>query len=136
MTVKGKLRRFCVVDAPSVVQSVWKLIKPKSYIQSLSQSWMSNVEAIVINNNNTIKSVVSRLVFGSMVYFIWQERNKRQFTNDKRNCQSLAGTILETVKLRLSGLQVLNSVNVQNVAKEWNVEFKKIQPLGKTVIKA
>ena len=92
------------------------------------------MEAMAINNNNTIKSVVSRLVFGSMVYFIWQERNKRQFTNDKRNCQSLAGTILETVKLRLSGLQVLNSVNVQNVAKDWNVEFKKIQFKDKALV--
>ena len=28
--------------------------------------------------------------------------------------------------MRLSGLQVLNSLNVQSVAKEWNVKFKKI----------
>ncbi|PWA63876.1 reverse transcriptase zinc-binding domain-containing protein [Artemisia annua] len=111
----------------SYVKSVWELIKPKSYVQSLSQSWMCNVEAMATNNNNTIKSVVSRLVFGSMVYFIWQERNKRQFTNERRNCQSLAEVILDTVKLRLSGLQILNSVNVQDVAREWNVKFKKIQ---------
>ena len=52
----------------------------------------------------------------------------------KRNCQSLAGTILETVKLRLSGLQVLNFVNVQNVAKDWNVEFKKIQFKDKALV--
>ena len=79
----------------SYVKSVQELIKIKSYVQSLSQSWMNNVEAMTINNNNTIKSVVRRLVFGSMVYFVWQERNIRQFTSEKRNHQCLADIMLE-----------------------------------------
>ena len=86
---------------------------------------MNNVEAMTINNNNTIKSVVRRLVFGSMVYFVWQERNITQFTSEQRNHQCLAEIVLETVKLRLIGLKVLNYVNVQSVEKDWNMEFKK-----------
>lgn len=45
--------------------------------------------------------------FGSLVYFTWQERNKRQFTNEKRSPQDLANVIIDTVKMRLTGLKVL-----------------------------
>ena len=89
--------------------------------------------SMVNNCNNSIKSVVRRLVFGALVYFIWQERNKRQFTMERRDPQSLAGTILDTVKMRMSGLRVINSSNVQSVAKDWNVDFKRIHLIGNTV---
>ena len=73
---------------------------------------MGNIDYMAANNSNTIRSVVSRLVFGSLVYFIWQERNKRQFTNERRTTQVLADIILDTIKLRLSDLGALNSINV------------------------
>lgn len=78
-------------------------------------------------SSNSIKDVVSRLTFGSLVYFIWQERNKRHFTSEKRDAQTMATIITECVQLRLSGLKVLNSANVQCVAKDWEVKFKNVQ---------
>ncbi|GJT20553.1 RNA-directed DNA polymerase, eukaryota, reverse transcriptase zinc-binding domain protein [Tanacetum coccineum] len=36
------------------------------------------------------------------VYYIWQERNKRQFTNEKRTMKDVSGIILDTVRLKLS----------------------------------
>ena len=103
---------------------MWDLIKGRSYIHTLKPNWSNNIEQMATNNSNTIKSVVSRLVFGSLVYFTWQERNKRQFTNEKRSSQELANIIMDTVKMRLIGLKVLNSANVQMVAKDWDITFK------------
>ena len=103
---------------------MWDLIKGRSYNHALKTKWSDNIEQMATNNSNTIKSVVSILVFGSLVYFTWQERNKRQFTNEKRSSQELANIIMDTVKMRLIGLKVLNSANVQMVAKDWDITFK------------
>ena len=113
-------------QCPFVV-SVWELIRRKSYIQPSWSNWKDNVDLMAAKSSNSIKDVVSMLTFGSLVYFIWQERNKRQFTSEKRTVQSLATIITETVQLRLSGLKVLNSANGQYVAKDREVKFKNIQ---------
>ena len=48
------------------------------------------------------------------------------FTNNINSISAhiLADVITETVKIRLSGLTVLNSTNVQKVAKDWGIKFK------------
>ena len=85
------------------------MIRGKSYIQDLKYNWNDNVEQMATRTSNSIKNVVSRLTFGSMVYFIWQERNKRLFTSERRYVQYLATNITESVQFRLSGINVLNS---------------------------
>ncbi|GKD80903.1 RNA-directed DNA polymerase, eukaryota, reverse transcriptase zinc-binding domain protein [Tanacetum coccineum] len=71
--------------------------------------------------NRSIKSIVSKFAFGAAVYFIWHERNKRQFTGEKRNSADLLDVILETIRLRLTCIKVLNNLYVQKVSNEWNV---------------
>ncbi|GKB62304.1 hypothetical protein Tco_0918490 [Tanacetum coccineum] len=65
--------------------------------------------------NNNIDSIVSRLVFGAVVYFIWQKRNTRMFKQIKRNEESLVQTIKETVRLRMRSFSVKESKAV----REW-----------------
>ncbi|PWA89340.1 reverse transcriptase zinc-binding domain-containing protein [Artemisia annua] len=59
--------------------------------------------------NRNIRSVASKIVLGAGVYYIWQERNKRQFTSEKRPAETLLETILESVKPRLMSIRVINS---------------------------
>ncbi|GJS11309.1 RNA-directed DNA polymerase, eukaryota, reverse transcriptase zinc-binding domain protein [Tanacetum coccineum] len=103
---------------------IWNIVKDKSYNDNLKSNWDDFVRSIALFNKKAIKDIVRRLVFGAMVYYIWQERNKRQFTNERRSAKIIDGVILENVKLRLMSLNVLNSDNVQRVATYWGIHFK------------
>ncbi|GJR87109.1 RNA-directed DNA polymerase, eukaryota, reverse transcriptase zinc-binding domain protein [Tanacetum coccineum] len=79
----------------------------------------SNVPTLL---NWSIKSVLSKTVLGAAVYYIWQERNKRQFTNERRNVDDLSRIILDTVRLKLSSIKVIKTIFVESVEKEWGVK--------------
>ncbi|GKB50094.1 hypothetical protein Tco_0900847 [Tanacetum coccineum] len=70
-------------------------------------------------HNRSINSVLSKIVLGAVVYYIWQERNKRQFTNERRNVDDLSKIILDTVRLKLSSIKVIKTVFVEFVETEW-----------------
>ncbi|GJT93495.1 reverse transcriptase zinc-binding domain-containing protein [Tanacetum coccineum] len=78
--------------------------------------WNNTVEEISkMKANNSIDSIVSRLVFGAVVYFIWQERNTRMFKQIKRNKESLVQTIKETLRLRMMIFSVKESKAVRRM---------------------
>ncbi|GJX56334.1 probable L-cysteine desulfhydrase, chloroplastic [Tanacetum coccineum] len=47
------------------------------------------------------------------------ERNKRQFTNERRNVDDLSKIILDTVRLKLSSIKVIKTVFVESVETKW-----------------
>ncbi|GKB89909.1 RNA-directed DNA polymerase, eukaryota, reverse transcriptase zinc-binding domain protein [Tanacetum coccineum] len=102
----------------------WDAVKIKGYVNGLKHKWNDTIDCMASNHCKAIKSVVSKIVFGAVVYYLLQKRNKRYFTNEKRSAKTLSEVILDTVKVRLLGLRVKNSVNVQNVAKAWGIQFK------------
>nr|GEU73629.1 hypothetical protein [Tanacetum cinerariifolium] len=53
-----------------------------------------------------------------------QERNKRQFTSEKRPGKDLLEAILETVRFRLARVKLLKNSYVDKVAKDWGIKFK------------
>ncbi|GJX30940.1 reverse transcriptase domain-containing protein [Tanacetum coccineum] len=93
--------------------AIWVIVKGKSYIDNLKSNCDDSVSSMALFNKNATKDIIRRLVFGALVYYIWQERNKGQFSNEKRFVVIIADIILENVKLKLMSLSVLNSVNVQ-----------------------
>ena len=66
--------------------------------------------------DNTINSVLSRMVLATTVYYIWKERNTRMFTGEKLEPYVLKNAIMEKVKLQLLCLKVKKSTQVLNVA--------------------
>ncbi|KAJ9557048.1 hypothetical protein OSB04_011662 [Centaurea solstitialis] len=46
------------------------------------------------------KKMIHRLALSACVYNIWKERNKRLFTDHKRNTQQIVKSVLETIRLR------------------------------------
>ena len=72
---------------------------------------------------NSIGSVVRRLCFGAIIYFLWQERNFRNFRNEKRDWNTLFKMICETVKTRLLGLKVMKSAVVDRVKQVWGIQL-------------
>ncbi|GJX72615.1 reverse transcriptase domain, reverse transcriptase zinc-binding domain protein [Tanacetum coccineum] len=82
---------------------VWKVLKEKIKGADIPNDWTSIINSKATKfHNMSIKSVLSKIVLGVAVYYIWKERNKRQFTNERRNVDDLSRIILDTVRLKLS----------------------------------
>ncbi|GKB32138.1 hypothetical protein Tco_0871539 [Tanacetum coccineum] len=93
----------------------------------LSSVWDNIVqEIIVMPMNNNIWSIIRRLVCAAAVYFVWQERNKRMFGEEKRDSEDLIKTVTESVRMKLIGLKVKESRSVKEVERIWNVKMQRM----------
>nr|GEX01810.1 hypothetical protein [Tanacetum cinerariifolium] len=107
---KGKKKAFCMKEVWKGVRNktpkvIWhkhdlQIAKYPRYEVCFLQ--VSNVWGEVISSisnrpaNNSIWSVIQSLVFGAIVYYIWQERNVRLFRDSIRSEEVLFNTIVET----------------------------------------
>ncbi|GKA29971.1 uncharacterized mitochondrial protein-like protein [Tanacetum coccineum] len=83
-------------------------------------TWDSSCENVidVIANEgcrNSIRSVIQRITIATSVYYIWNKRNKRLFTQKQRSCQCLFNGIEESIKLQLLSLKVKRSIAVMKL---------------------
>ncbi|GJS75909.1 RNA-directed DNA polymerase, eukaryota, reverse transcriptase zinc-binding domain protein [Tanacetum coccineum] len=101
---------------------VWLAIQNRLNTQDRIAKRKPN-DILRLPNNKNIWSIVRKLVFGAVVYFIWQERNKRIFQEEKREEKTLVQIIKETVWLRLAGLVVKDSKTIKEVEDRWSVQF-------------
>lgn len=74
----------------------------------------------------TMRSIVSKLVFAATCYFIWQERNKRLFTKEKRTCDHIIEVIRNTVRLKLVTCRFKKTNNVKNLLQLWRVPNSRV----------
>ncbi|GJV03652.1 RNA-directed DNA polymerase, eukaryota, reverse transcriptase zinc-binding domain protein [Tanacetum coccineum] len=103
--------------------AVWGEIQKMLNVQ-LSYVWHIIVDELIgLPNNKNVWSIVRRLVFGAAVYFIWQERNRRMFQNEKREVKNVVEIIKETVRLKLASFVVKNGRTVRNVEAVWGIKF-------------
>ncbi|GJU93876.1 hypothetical protein Tco_1318632 [Tanacetum coccineum] len=84
-----------------------------------------------IKSNNNIWSILRRLVFGVVVYDIWQERNARVFGKDARKEEVLFKEIVETLKLKLMNLLVKESKEVKSVELIWDIKPHRVNEVAK-----
>ncbi|GJS87130.1 hypothetical protein Tco_0769766 [Tanacetum coccineum] len=54
-------------------------------------------------------SILQRIVFGALVYFIWLQRNLRHFQQQKRSLDELCSIIRENIRVRLISLKIRDS---------------------------
>ncbi|XP_022024410.1 uncharacterized protein LOC110924724 [Helianthus annuus] len=94
-----------MIDAPNSWSDIVKFVEEKGFLKSI---W----------------GVIGRLVLAASVYFIWQERNRRQFEEEKRSVQQLCDTVFETVRMSLLGLRFKVTVSVRMAADIWGFEVK------------
>ncbi|GJU02352.1 RNA-directed DNA polymerase, eukaryota, reverse transcriptase zinc-binding domain protein [Tanacetum coccineum] len=59
-----------------------------------------------------------------LVYYIWQERNKRIFKEDRRDEKTMVQIIKEAIRLKLAGLEVKDSRTIKEVEDRWSVQFQ------------
>ncbi|GJQ99712.1 RNA-directed DNA polymerase, eukaryota, reverse transcriptase zinc-binding domain protein [Tanacetum coccineum] len=103
--------------------AVWKTNELQRLLSvSMSFSWRNIVEELQrLPNNNNIWRIVKKLMFGAVVYYIWQERNNRVFREEKRDEKTLVQAIKEIIQLRITGFEMKESKAVREVEARWNV---------------
>ena len=90
----------------------------------LSDSWESLPEQYANGTcDNTIDSVLSRIVLATAVYYIWKERNTRMFTGEELDYQVIWNLIVEKIMIQLMCLKGKRSNQVVKIAKEWEVDM-------------
>ena len=105
---------------------LWERLKVMAKLDDISHVWGEVISGIVNKAAcNSIWSIVQRLLFGVVVYFIWQERNCRVFQKCARSGDALFSLIVETIKIRLMGLKILRvSPAVKEAFLIWNAPLK------------
>ncbi|PWA51294.1 Phytosulfokine [Artemisia annua] len=93
----------------------------------VSNTWAQIISSITnIPAKNTIWSVIQRLVLGASVYFLWQERNVRLFSNYGRSENELFKIIVESVRSRIMGLKLQVTTDVIKAVKIWSFPIDKM----------
>ncbi|GJV59378.1 RNA-directed DNA polymerase, eukaryota, reverse transcriptase zinc-binding domain protein [Tanacetum coccineum] len=78
-------------------------LKTMAAMDNMSDDWACLVSEMANKPaRNTIWSVIQRLVFGDVVYYLWQERNIRRADQKDRTVNSLFQVIMENVRYNIS----------------------------------
>ncbi|PWA42018.1 Phytosulfokine [Artemisia annua] len=108
------------------VARLWERLKPMAELDNIGNEW-AGVISFIVNKptTNNIWSVIQRLVLGSAVYRIWQERNNRRAGQVIRSEDCVFNHIVGIIRMKLLGLKLKLSPNVYKAAYIWNI------PLGR-----
>ncbi|GKD30933.1 RNA-directed DNA polymerase, eukaryota, reverse transcriptase zinc-binding domain protein [Tanacetum coccineum] len=68
-------------------------------------------------------NVIDKLILAATVYYVWQERNRRIFKDEKRTVDKLCKIIKDYVRCKLVSIQVKNSKNVKVMIKKWELKW-------------
>nr|XP_043620313.1 uncharacterized protein LOC122592176 [Erigeron canadensis] len=103
---------------------VWKNITDNSPILSGSIGMFDVIEKIAaMKTQNNLAVIVSKLVLAASVYFVWQERNLRNFKKEERSVETLCRIIKDNVRHKMMSISVKNTMKVSNIAKGWNLRW-------------
>lgn len=110
-------------------KEIWTRLKAKMGQTDLNDT-LDNVIVQYENkpSNNTIGSVLRRILLATAVYHIQKERNSRLFIGEEVDWKTMLKLIIESVKLQLLSLKVKKSIQVQKVGQEWEVDMCIVQP--------
>ncbi|GKE18702.1 hypothetical protein Tco_1426279 [Tanacetum coccineum] len=103
---------------------IWGKLKNLAGYNSLPDKWVDILNLMNSKRHDkSIKSVMIRIILVACVYFIWTERNKRFFTNEKHNCKEMISIVVNHVRLKLASLNVKRTVQVEEISRKWKVVF-------------
>ncbi|GJY90404.1 hypothetical protein Tco_0505600 [Tanacetum coccineum] len=98
------------------------IVKKKISMVYVDNNWKEILNRVTIMAcNNSIRSILRRIVLAASVYYIWDERNKRLFGNQKRDYKTVLLMIINNMRMKLVSFKVRNSSQVANVSKEWQI---------------
>ncbi|XP_071704281.1 uncharacterized protein [Rutidosis leptorrhynchoides] len=85
---------------------VWSLVAKHIYFPIICNGWKDFTALLSpFVNRNIACIIVTKLLFGATVNFLWQERNSRFFKKGRRSAKYLYDAIYSTVRLKLMNIQ-------------------------------
>nr|GEY79048.1 hypothetical protein [Tanacetum cinerariifolium] len=75
------------------------------------------------NTESKFGMAVDKLLVAATVYYVWQERNRRLFSQEKRTVEILCNQIKECVKSKLMSLHVKESKCVSVMIRKWDLSL-------------
>ncbi|KAK1421764.1 hypothetical protein QVD17_24373 [Tagetes erecta] len=102
---------------------IWKKVRSFTDLGHIEGIWDNIVRFLITRGKwESINSIIDRLVIGATSYYVWQERNARLFTSNKRNPNQISALILENVRLKLVSMEKKKRLMNGNTIKRWNLE--------------
>ncbi|XP_071708577.1 uncharacterized protein [Rutidosis leptorrhynchoides] len=100
---------------------VWKKMAALTYLPAVSNWKAICCSMMAAAARNVSSMVVAKLVFGAVVYFIWQERNNRIFKKSHSSEVKLFEDIFSTVRLKLMSIKFKDSARVDMLKSTWQI---------------
>lgn len=93
-------------------------------MDNISEKWPDIMHFLTPRaKRNAIWRVIGRLILGSALYHIWQERYMRLFQKGSRSVDTLVSCIFKEVRLKMLSLSFKESANVVKAFKVWKIDF-------------
>ncbi|GJT18120.1 RNA-directed DNA polymerase, eukaryota, reverse transcriptase zinc-binding domain protein [Tanacetum coccineum] len=106
------------------VKTVWKEICKFSYKVGDQFKLVDLCRELTGRNKESkFGMVVDKLLLAATVYYVWQERNRRLFSQEKRTVEILCNQIKECVKYKLMSLHVNESKCVSVMIRKWDLSL-------------
>ncbi|GKC22137.1 RNA-directed DNA polymerase, eukaryota, reverse transcriptase zinc-binding domain protein [Tanacetum coccineum] len=74
--------------------------------------------------------LLSKLVCGVVVYYLWSERNSRLFGGKKKTKDALCLEIEDTIRLNMMNVKVKESAAVRHVEDQWKIKLKRYRTVS------
>ncbi|XP_071689788.1 uncharacterized protein [Rutidosis leptorrhynchoides] len=100
---------------------VWKKMDVLTCLPAVSNWKAICCSMMAAAARNVSSMVVAKLVFGAVMYFIWQERNNRIFKKSHRSEVKLFEDIFSTVRLKLMSIKFKDSARVDMLKSTWQI---------------
>ncbi|XP_022014769.1 uncharacterized protein LOC110914278 [Helianthus annuus] len=103
---------------------VWLVMKVRHKVgmSSVNPKWRDIVDWLLARaRSKSVAVYVAKLVVAAGSYFIWQERNNRLFKNQLRPPEMVSEVILKTVRYKLMGAKLKNTVKVRKLLEDWDI---------------
>ncbi|GJW44645.1 hypothetical protein Tco_0073444 [Tanacetum coccineum] len=101
---------------------IWNHMKVLAGINILANDVYSIIDYLLpYAERRTSRSVIAKLVVAASTYFIWQERNRRLFKNNKRTLNQVIDCIMSSVRLKLMSCKFKRSRDGETMARKWDL---------------
>ncbi|XP_076925782.1 uncharacterized protein LOC143588739 [Bidens hawaiensis] len=101
---------------------VWNQMRPMFDMDHVDSSWNNIVDYMVSRaNNRSASAIIEKIGVAACSYFIWQERNSRLFTSNRRTPCQLREVIMKTITLKIITLKFKNTETKNRVWQKWKI---------------
>ncbi|GJV74780.1 hypothetical protein Tco_1506364 [Tanacetum coccineum] len=115
------------------VKQAWKdsyaermRINWKDMVWKYSMNWQTVIDEMSkLKRSKNMWCIVSKLVCGAAVYYLWYERNSRLFGGTKKTEDAICLEAVDTIRLNLVNRKVKESAAFRNVEDHWEIKLQR-----------